>query len=144
MECPLWRLLISSRSVSKQQLNSVILIKPWYCCHNQVPSFPHYWLVTRVATRVTQWVQLVKQELLTFPKHLMSPPGFLWDSSYSILFSVYCFVTISCSVDRALKVIFISWHLKIYPNDLYFTSYIKTRKKTFQIKHFKIIEIDCT
>ena len=88
--------MIWQQYVSEQQLNSVILIKPWYCCHNQVPSFPHYWLITRFVTRVTQWVPLVKQELLTFPKHLRSPPSFLWDSSYSILFSVYCFVIIAC------------------------------------------------
>jgi hypothetical protein len=35
-------------------------------------SFLHSWLITGFVTRLTRRVQLVKQELLTFPEHLSS------------------------------------------------------------------------
>ena len=43
---------------------------------NTFGSFPHSWLITEFVTRVTRWVPLVEQELLTLPKHLSSPPVF--------------------------------------------------------------------
>ena len=51
-------------------------------------SFPHSWLITWFATRLTLPVSLVKQELPTFPEHLSSPT-FWWSSRYSI-FSFIC------------------------------------------------------
>jgi len=51
-------------------------------------SFPHAWLSNGVVTRLTRRVPLVEQELLTFPKHLSSPPV-LVGSCYSI-FSCMC------------------------------------------------------
>jgi len=51
-------------------------------------SFPHAWLSNGVVTRLTRRVPLVEQELLTFPKHLSSPPV-LVGSCYSI-FSFMC------------------------------------------------------
>ena len=39
-------------------------------------SFPHSWLITGFATRVTRRVPLVVQKLLTPPEHLSSPSAF--------------------------------------------------------------------
>jgi len=44
--------------------------------HFQVLSFPHSWLITRFVTRVTRWVPLVEQELLTLQEHPSSPLDF--------------------------------------------------------------------
>jgi hypothetical protein len=44
---------------------------------------------TGFVTRLTWWVQLVKQELLTLPEHMSSPPVFSGVSCYSI-FSFMC------------------------------------------------------
>ena len=40
---------------------------------NTSRSFPHSWLVTGFVTRLTRWVPLVEQELLTLLEHLSSP-----------------------------------------------------------------------
>ena len=52
----------------------------WYF-HGYLPpvvgtsrSFLHSWLITRFVTRLTRWVPLVKQELLTLPGHMSPPP----------------------------------------------------------------------
>jgi hypothetical protein len=39
-------------------------------------SFPHSRIITGFVTRLTWWVPLVEQELLTLPEHLSSPPVF--------------------------------------------------------------------
>jgi hypothetical protein len=39
-------------------------------------AFPHSRLTTRFVTRLTRWVPLVQQELLTLSEHLSSPPVF--------------------------------------------------------------------
>ena len=41
---------------------------------NTSRSFPHSSLITRLVTRLTRQVPLVKQELLTLPEHMSSPP----------------------------------------------------------------------
>ena len=43
---------------------------------NTSRSFPHSRLITGFVTRLTHRVPLVKQELLTLPEHLSSPPAF--------------------------------------------------------------------
>ena len=59
----------------------------WNICvtndHGYVPlvintsrSFPHSWLITGFVTRLTRWLPLVEQVLLTLPEHLSSPPVF--------------------------------------------------------------------
>jgi len=59
----------------------------WNICvtndHGYVPlvlntsrSFPHSRLITGFVTRLTRWVPLVEQELLTLPEHLSSSPVF--------------------------------------------------------------------
>ena len=56
----------------------------WNICvtndHGYVPlvvntcrSFPHSWLINGFVDRVTRWVLLVEQELLTLPEHLVHP-----------------------------------------------------------------------
>jgi len=37
---------------------------------NTSRSFPHSWLITGYVTRLTRWVPLVVQELLTLPDHM--------------------------------------------------------------------------
>ena len=43
---------------------------PWLCFVMVITirSFPHSWLITEFVTRVTRWVPLVEQELLTLPE----------------------------------------------------------------------------
>ena len=59
----------------------------WNICasndHGYVPlvvktswSFPHSRLITGFVTRLTRWVPVVEQEMLTFPEHMSSPPVF--------------------------------------------------------------------
>ena len=60
--------------------------------------FPHSWLITRFLTRLTRWVPLVEQELLTLPEHLTSPPVF---SGVRVTRSLDLSV---CFVDRCLSV----------------------------------------
>jgi hypothetical protein len=43
---------------------------------NTSRSFPRSWLITGFVTRLTRRVSLVKQELLTLPEHMSSPPVF--------------------------------------------------------------------
>jgi hypothetical protein len=43
---------------------------------NTSRSFPHSRLITGLVTRLTRWVSLVEEELLTLPEHLMWPPVF--------------------------------------------------------------------
>ena len=63
---------------------------------NTSRSFPHSWFLTRFATRLTWWVPLVEQELLTLPEHMSSPPVF---SEVRVTRS---FVLCVCFVDRCL------------------------------------------
>ena len=59
--------------------------------------FPHSWLITGFVNRLTQWVPLVEQELLTILWHLSSPPSF---SGIHVIRSVVLCV---CFVDRCLS-----------------------------------------
>jgi len=75
----------------------------WYF-HGYVPpvvntsrSFPHSWLIIRFVTRLTRWVPLVEQELLTIPEHLSSPPLF---SGVRVTLSLVLCV---CFVNRCLS-----------------------------------------
>jgi len=78
----------------------------WYF-HGYVPpvvntsrSFPHSWLIIRFVTRLTRWVPLVEQELLTIPEHLSSPPLFSGVRVTRALVLCVCFV------DRCLSFFF--------------------------------------
>jgi hypothetical protein len=53
-------------------------------------------VITGFATRLTRWVPLVEQELLTLPEHLSSPPVF---SGVRFTRSLVLYV---CFVDRCL------------------------------------------
>ena len=64
---------------------------------NTSRSFPHPRLITGFVTRLTRWVPLVEQELLTLPEHLSSPPVF---SGVRVARS---FVLYVCFVDRCLS-----------------------------------------
>jgi hypothetical protein len=65
--------------------------------HNSSRSFPHSRLITGFVTRLTRRVPLVKQELLTLPEHLSSPPVF---SEVRVTRSLVLYV---CFVDRCLS-----------------------------------------
>ena len=80
----------------------------WNICvtndHRYVPLvantsrfFPHSWLITGFVTRLTQWVPLVEQELLTLLEHLSSPPVF--SGVHVTRSSVLCV----CFVDHCLS-----------------------------------------
>jgi hypothetical protein len=60
-------------------------------------SFPRSWLINGFVTRLTRWVLLMEQELLTLPEHLSSPPVF---SGVRVTWSLVLFV---CFVDRCLS-----------------------------------------
>ena len=68
-------------------------------------SFTHSWLITGFVTSFTRRVPLVEQELLTFPDHLSSPPGFQWSSCCSI-FSFMCMFCRSFFVLFRLAIVF--------------------------------------
>jgi hypothetical protein len=56
----------------------------------------------RVLTRLTRWVPLVEQELLTLPEHVGSSPAFYWGSCYSI-FSLMCTLFVLLSFFLAIR-----------------------------------------
>jgi hypothetical protein len=47
-----------------------------FTCRKHFRSFPHSWPITGAVTRLTRWVPLVEQELLTLPENMSSPPDF--------------------------------------------------------------------
>jgi hypothetical protein len=80
----------------------------WNICvtndHGYVPlvlntsrSYSHSWLINWFVTRLTLWVPLVEQGLLTLPEHLSSPPVL---SEISVTISLVLCV---CFVDRCLS-----------------------------------------
>jgi hypothetical protein len=80
----------------------------WNICikndHGYVPlvvntsrSFTHSWLITGFVTRLTRRVSLMVPELLTIPKHLISPPVC---SGVRVTRSLVLYV---CFVDRCLS-----------------------------------------
>ena len=64
---------------------------------SQMTTCSHSWLITGFVTRLTRRVPLVKQELLTLPEHLSSPPVF---SGVLVTRSLALLV---CFVDRCLS-----------------------------------------
>jgi hypothetical protein len=68
-------------------------------CSSSIYGFwlPLWYLQTLLVTRLTRWVPLVKQELLTFPEHLSSPPVF---SGVRVTRSLVLYV---CFVDHCLS-----------------------------------------
>ena len=54
-------------------------------------SFPHSWLITGCAARLTRWVSLMDQELLTLPEHLSSTPIISGDPATRSLVLCVCF-----------------------------------------------------
>jgi hypothetical protein len=56
---------------------------------NTSRSFPHPRLITGFVTRLTRWVPLVEQELLTLPEHLSSPPVLVGFVLLDLLFYMY-------------------------------------------------------
>jgi hypothetical protein len=60
-------------------------------------SFPHSRFITGFVTRLTRWVPLVEQEMLTLPEHLSSHPVF---SGVRVTRSLVLYV---CCVDRCLS-----------------------------------------
>ena len=64
---------------------------------NTSRSFPRSSLITGFVTRLTRRVSLKEQELLTFPKHMSSPPV------YSGVHVTRSLVLYGCFVDRCLS-----------------------------------------
>ena len=62
-------------------------------------AFPHSRLTTRFVTRLTRWVPLVQQELLTLSEHLSSPPVLSGVGVRVVRSLVLCV----CFVDRCLS-----------------------------------------
>ena len=70
--------------------NFMVAIMTWL-------TFSYSRLITGFVTRLTWWVPLVEQELLTLPEHLSSPPVF---SMVRVTRSLVLYV---CFVDRCLS-----------------------------------------
>jgi hypothetical protein len=81
---------------------------------NTSRSFPHSWLVTGFITRLTRWMPLVEQELLTLPEHPSSPPIFCGVRVTQSLVLCVCFV------DRCLSYCPFSYgHCVVCPSLIY-------------------------
>ena len=91
-----------------QHYSTTTWLTLWNICvtndHGYVPlvvntsrCFPRSWLITGSVTRLRRQVWLVKQELLTLPDHLSSPPVF---SGVRVTRSLVLYV---CFVDRYLS-----------------------------------------
>ena len=77
-------------------------------------AFPHSRLTTRFVTRLTRWVPLVQQELLTLSEHLSSPPVFSW-----VRVTRSCVLYV-CFVDRCLSFCTFSFgHCVVYSSSIY-------------------------
>ena len=77
-------------------------------------SFPRSWFITGFVTRLTRWVSLVEQELLTLPDHLSSPSAF---SGVRITWSLVLYV---CFVNRCLSVCTFSYgHCVVSSSSIY-------------------------
>ena len=61
-----WQDLVNRYVISGSQMTTHIVVSTY-------GSFPYAWLITGYVIRVTRWVSLVKQELLTLPEHLSYP-----------------------------------------------------------------------
>jgi hypothetical protein len=64
--------------------------------------FPYSWHITGFVTRVTRSVSLMKQELLTLPEHLSSPPVF---SGFHVVWSLFFCV---------LSLYLTNWFIKLF------------------------------
>jgi len=74
-------------------------------------SYPHAWLITGFVTRLTRYVPLVEQELLTLPEHLSSPP---------VCSGVRSLVLYVCLVDHCLSLCPISFgHCVVCSSSIY-------------------------
>jgi hypothetical protein len=60
----------------KYQKISIFAKKNQWIVDSTSRSFPHSWLITGFVTRLTRWVSLVEQSLLTLTEHLSSHPLF--------------------------------------------------------------------
>jgi hypothetical protein len=77
-------------------------------------SFPHSWLITGFVTRLTRWVPIVEQELLTLPEHLSSSPVINGVRVTQSLVLCVCFV------DRCLSFChFLFGHCVVWPSSIY-------------------------
>jgi hypothetical protein len=75
-------------------------------------SFPNSWLIAGFLTRVTRWVQLVEQELLTLPEHMLSTRflgDFFWGGVRVVQSLIFCevpcrslFVFLSFSIGNCI------------------------------------------
>jgi hypothetical protein len=79
-------------------------------------SFPHSWLIIGFVPRVTWWVPLVEQELLTLPEHLGSPPVI---SEIRVTRSlVFCGV-LCRSLFILLVIVLFDLHYVVWPSSIY-------------------------
>jgi hypothetical protein len=83
------------------QLSSTLLLllintTSGHLCQNseywESNSIQHSWLITGFVTRLTRWVSLEEQELLTLPEQLSSPPVFSGVRVTRSLVLCVCFV----------------------------------------------------
>jgi hypothetical protein len=99
-----------------------------YVCRNH---FPHSWLITGCATRVTRRVSRVEQELLTLPEHRSSPPTMQnilpdktkFDNIYrqnlvnkqskEWTFNRYLIINLKETIDNYLEIVFQSEYLQL-------------------------------
>ena len=102
-------------------------------CHKTL--FPHSWLITGFVTRLTQWVPIVEQELLTLPELLSSSPVF---SGVRVIRSLVLCV---CFVDRYLSFCTFSFgHCVVYSFSILITPLVFSN--SFETEFIKMYVVD--
>jgi len=102
------------RMVSFKLLRNICVINDQGYVPLVVNILSHSWLIAGFVTRVTRWVPLVEQELLTLPGQLSSPPGL---NGVRVTRSLILFV---CFVERCLSFCPFSFsHCVVCPSSIY-------------------------
>ena len=102
-------------------------------CHKTL--FPHSWLITGFVTRLTQWVPIVEQELLTLPELRSSSPVF---SGVRVIRSLVLCV---CFVDRYLSFCTFSFgHCVVYSFTILITPFVFSN--SFETEFIKMYVVD--
>ena len=127
-------------------------------CGKHFPFFPHSWHITGFVTRLTRWVSLVEQELLTLPEHMSSPLVFNGVRVTRSLVLCVCFVNRPFVLFLLAIVLFVLLRyadsnypfgiFKLFFNN-FRNSYKHLRKKYFDqfVKFntiFDVLQLNCT
>ena len=101
----------------KYQKISIFAKKNQWIVDSTSRSFPHSWLITGFVTRLTRWVSLVEQSLLTLTEHLSSHPPFSGVRINRSLDIMYVLYIVVCPFVFFLLVIMLSILLRYTDSD---------------------------